>query len=189
MDHALPHGEDDWARRTSAAVAGGSREALASLYERRFSLLFRTVRDSTRGDESFALDCVQDAMLRVARALEPMESAVALDAWLRRVALNAALDRLRSERARSAREARHRVAGDAGDVDERCDEIARALRELDDDERELLRLRLDRGLTLAELSRHLNLAPKALESRIRRILARLRARLGLSASTPEGDSP
>lgn len=182
-------GEDDWARRTSAAVAGGSREALASLYERRFAFLFRIARDHTRRDESFALDCVQDAMLRVAKSFPPLDGAAALDAWLCRVTLNAALDRLRSERSRAVRESQHTIGATRDDCDARSDEITRALRDLDEDERELLRLRLERGLSLAELARHLELAPKAIESRIRRILGRLRARLGMNATTIEGDSP
>lgn len=179
--------DDDWARRVTGGIAGGSREALASLYERRFDFLYRVARDTTRLDESFALDCVQDAMLRVARCLPRLEGVAALDAWLRRAILSAAVDRVRSERARARRE--RRVAGGepTEPLDRAHDALQAALVDLDADERDLLRLRFERGLTLVELARHLHLAPKAIDSRIRRLLARLRSRATAADSDVAGD--
>jgi RNA polymerase sigma-70 factor (ECF subfamily) len=154
----------------------------------RFALLYETARQRTGRDESFALDCVQDAMLRIARALPRCESSAVLDAWLRRTVLNAALDRLRSETSRRRREdisADERgAAARAKADDERLVELERELTELGPEERMLLMLRF-RGLTLAQLADHFGLAPKAIDSRIRRALARLRERLTGTKSQEE----
>lgn len=168
--------QDAWAARVSAGVAAGSREALAALYAAKFDLLYTTVRRATRRDESFALDCVQDAMLRVATKLGRVERAASLDAWLRRVVLTAALDRLRGERSQVERV---RAAGGpiTSEQDNAVEAIEGELRRLDalaPEERSLLRLRFARGLTLQQLGAHFGLAPKAIDSRIRRLVARLR---------------
>lgn len=198
---------DVWARRVSAAIAGGSREALGQLYEAKFELLFLTARERTRRDESFALDCVQDAMMRVATSLPRLDSMAALDAWLRRVVLTAALDRLRAEsvhqtaiRELSQRErlgesglgdggaspqARASLAHDRiGAIEE---ELA-ALAIMHPDDRGLLSLRFVRGLTLPQLASHLGLAPAAIDSRIRRLLARIRGRAAFAVPPADVES-
>lgn len=164
---------DAWAARVSGGVAAGSRESLAALYEAKFDWLYATVRRATRCDESFALDCVQDAMVRVATKLVRLESAASLDAWLRRVVLTAALDRLRAERSQAMRVKRG-GAKPARELDGTVSAIEEELARLAHDDRNLLRLRFARGLTLQQLGEHLGLAPKAIDSRIRRLLARLR---------------
>lgn len=160
------------------------------MYERRFDMLYRVARDRTSRDESFALDCVQDAMLRVANSLPHIDRLVSLDAWLRRAVLTTALDRLRSERSRTRREgtiAQSRSEATLGDAE--GDALLRAIQaELDvisSDDRTLLSLRFRRGLTLAQLAEHLGLAPSAVDSRIRRLLARLRLSRAHSGSTEE----
>ena len=183
--------DDAWASRVSAGIANGSREALASLYEQRFALLFRTAKERTARDESFALDCVQDAMLRVANSLPHINRIVKLDAWLRRTVLSAALDRLRGERSRLRRE--EVVASSNTEVREFESEstgvlilaIEDELLELSADDQSLLSLRFRRGLTIAQLAQHLGLAPKAIDSRIRRLLGLLRNRRSTPASTEE----
>lgn len=176
--------QDAWADLVSAGVAAGSRESLATLYSAKFDLLYATVRRATRCDESFGLDCVQDAMLRVATKLGRIESAASLDAWLRRVVLSVALDRLRGERSQF-----ERVRAGGVQANPESDEIIAAIEEelvrldgLAPDERSLLRLRFARGLTLQQLGAHLGLAPKAIDSRIRRLVARLRG----DAASPDG---
>ncbi|MBL9121756.1 MAG: sigma-70 family RNA polymerase sigma factor [Phycisphaerae bacterium] len=168
--------EDAWAARVSAGIAAGSRESLGHLYGAKFDLLLTTVMRATRRDESFALDCVQDAMIRVATRIERMPSAASLDAWLRRVVLSAALDRLRKERSDASRAVAagaQRPTRLADPVDEIATELSRLDHMLHED-RGLLRLRYVAGLTLQQLAEHLGLAPTAVDSRLRRIVDRLR---------------
>lgn len=179
-DRAAAHASssDAWAVRVSAGIASGSREALGVLYEAKFTTLVESLRRATRRDESFILDCVQETMIRVATRLGPMPTHAALDAWLTRVALHAAIDRLRAERVRSAdadATPATSAARSAPDADfDAMAEIAAMLARLPEDERSLLALRFVRGLTLDQIGRHLGEAPKAIDSRIRRILGRLR---------------
>jgi len=192
----MPHDgadiEDDaWARRISHEIAAGSRDALGELFTHRFDRLVALVRSRTRGDESFALDCVQDAFLRVAEVLPPLVSLAALDAWLAKATLSAALDRLRSEDRRATREARGGTGHAAAPVDgdaALADEIAAIEARLDDEQRVLLRLRYAAELTVRQIARHLGLGEAATESRIRRATdaARTAAR---PDARPDGGPP
>lgn len=171
----------EWAGRVTGGIAAGSREALAKLYEAKFNLLLATVRDRIRCDESFALDCVQDAMIRIANSIERIDTTARLDAWLRRVVLSAALDRLRRERSEAARALRRgewldrvHVARDGAQENAEA-AIEREIERLGQSDRSLLALRFVRGLTIQQLANHLGLAPKAIDSRLRRLIERLRA--------------
>lgn len=171
--------DDDWARRTSGGVASGSRAALASLYEARFEMLFRLVRSRTRRDDAFVLDCVHDAWVRVVRSLPALRSLAALDAWLVRAALSAALDRLKAERARGERETQHAAQSATAlpATGESIEALARELAELSDDDRSLLQLRFWRGLSIAHIAAAFGIGEKAAEMRVRRAVARLHERM------------
>jgi RNA polymerase sigma factor (sigma-70 family) len=183
MPHDGPDGacaEDDaWARRISHEIAAGSRDALGELFARRFDRLVALVSARTRRDESFALDCVQDAFLRVAESLPPLVSAAALDAWLAKAALSAAIDRLRSDAGRLRRESRPSSSRDESPVDHEislADEIASLDAHLDDEQRLLMRLRHAAGMTIRQIARHLGLGEAATESRLRRAIDAARER-------------
>jgi RNA polymerase sigma factor (sigma-70 family) len=163
--------DDAWARRISHGIAAGSRDALGELFARRFDRLVALVRTRVRCDESLALDCIQDAFLRIAESLPPLVSLAALDAWIAKAALSAALDRIRSDASRFRREsdlARTQVHDRANVAAELADEIASLESRLDDEQHLLLRLRYAFGMTVRQIARHLGLGEAATESRIRR---------------------
>ncbi len=83
----------------TAAVAAGDPAAFGALYEARFNSVYAIARRATGRDESFCLDVTQDAFMRVIKSMKPMEKEEQLGAWLRRVTITAAYDRLRRERA------------------------------------------------------------------------------------------
>lgn len=83
----------------TAAVAAGDPVAFGALYEARFNSVYAIARRATGRDESFCLDVTQDAFMRVIKSMKPMETEEQLGAWLRRVTITAAYDRLRRERA------------------------------------------------------------------------------------------
>lgn len=163
--------DDAWARRISHGIAAGSRDALGELFARRFDRLLGLVRTRVRCDESLALDCVQDAFVRIAESLPPLVSLAALDSWIAKAALSAALDRIRGDASRFRREsdlARTQVPERTGLAAELADEIASLESRLDDEQRLLLRLRFAVGMTVRQIARHLGLGEAATESRIRR---------------------
>ena len=61
-------------------------------------------------------------------------------------------------------------------IEEAQADLDRVLSQLDDDERELLRLRVVQGWSIPAIARWIAMEPRRVESRIRRVLARLRER-------------
>src|SRR3954447_15947319 len=85
-------------------MAAGNEDAVETFYRRYFDWLYAQARRATRRDESFCLDVVQDAVLRIIRTVRCVRSDGQLRAWLRLVVQTTALDHLRSERRRTHRE-------------------------------------------------------------------------------------
>lgn len=162
------------------AIADGDAPAFAAFYDAWFARLHGMARTATRRDESFCLDVVQEAMIKVMHAIKRFDSEDALEAWLRTIVWRCALDRLRAERRRAAREARHgrerspSAAAD-GDLDERLEWLTERLAELAADRSLLLSMRYRLGATLEQIGRLVGLRPGAVDGRINRSLAQLRA--------------
>ena len=71
----------------------GDEAAFTELYERTSSLVYRTIR-SMIGDEELVWDVQQDAYLRAWRSLDSLEAPEAFLPWLRRIAVNTAVNAL-----------------------------------------------------------------------------------------------
>ncbi len=162
-------------RRLTHAIARGDEQAFALLYNDWFEPAYAMARDLTRRDESFCLDVVQDAMLKAARSMKPISTEEHLNAWMRRVVHTAALDHLRAERRRRARELAR--AGDAPEgaqpLDERIQWLRTELAKLPATDRSLLRLKFAQSTTLAEAGASEGITGASAHGRIRRAIARL----------------
>lgn len=182
---------DSDARRWSDAIVDGDAMALASLYDARFEWMRRVLERATKRDEPFVLDCVQDAWLRVAQRPVRCSSAASLDAWLRRVALSAALDRVRADASRRWREvavARERPDAAPDSNRSRAESLARqvesidsvrtalhhALDSVDARDHALLVMRFRAGMTLSQIAAACGLGAAAVDSRLRRAMHRLK---------------
>src|SRR2546426_8379130 len=135
------------------AIAQGKSEAFAAFYQVWFHRAYRLARSLTRRDESFCLDVVQDAMLKVVRSLRPIPTRERLERWIVRVVHTTALDALRREGRRLRHEQRAAVppgvkAGSEDDSQERIEWLSARLAELPDEDRALLAERFERGKTL-----------------------------------------
>jgi RNA polymerase sigma factor (sigma-70 family) len=134
---------------------------------------------ATGKDESFCLDVVQDAMLRVIRSLKPLDSEAALFRWLQRTIRSCAIDRLRAESRRRQREeavaARERREA-IENLEERIAWLRRELEELDESAASMLLMRHRFGWTLSQIGAVFGLNPGAVDGRIRRTLDFLRQR-------------
>ena len=166
-------------------LRNGSHEALAEAYDRFAEAIVRDVRRRTGRDEAFGLDCLQETMVRLAANPPACATDGELGAWLRvvairvaRTALVAESRRFRRERAHAAERRSAHVDGSAGERRAEDDEadLDRVLSQLDDDERELLRLRVVQGWSIPAIARWIAMEPRRVESRVRRVLARLRER-------------
>jgi RNA polymerase sigma-70 factor (ECF subfamily) len=169
-------------RALTASIASGDRDAFARLYESRFDSLFLLARRFTGLDEQRCLDIVQDAMIRAIRAIKVCDDEPALDAWLARVVRSAAIDAVRSERRRRARElavapARRESGADRPDP-ARVEWLRAEVARLEGVAQDLLRARFAEGGTLERIGGRLGLGPAAAHARIARAVATLRKRGG-----------
>jgi RNA polymerase sigma-70 factor (ECF subfamily) len=162
----------DGIQQLTVAMAAGDAEAVGTFCGQYFDWMFIQARLATRRDEAFCLDVVQDAMLRVMRAIQPVDSEPRLRAWLRVVVRTTSLDLLRGERRRTAREAavaRPEVVSPP-DCNEQTDLLTQQLTQLDPRLVQLLELRYEQRWTLRRIGQLLGVSTGAIDSRLRRAL-------------------
>lgn len=178
---------DEDVRRETAAIARGDRAAFERFYRRHVDRLLADARRATGRDESFGLDLVHDVMLRVIRSMPVLDSPGRVRAWLRRALLSCAVDRLRRESRRDARERRATNVrapvgapapsdGDELDAAERLAWLRAELARLPRDDARLLYLRRGLGWTLSRVGALVGLTPSAVDGRVRRLERGLRDR-------------
>ncbi len=169
----------------TAAVAAGDEQAVTRFYRSWFDAMYADARGATGRDESFCLDVVQDAMMRVIRTIRPMPGEDDLRRWLRAVVWSCACDRLRAEarRQRRERQAFEAQAGrgcdgdpDPQDLETRLRWIAAQISALDDRSARLLLMRHRLGWTLERIGRALSMKPGAVHGRLLRLVGMLRRR-------------
>jgi RNA polymerase sigma-70 factor (ECF subfamily) len=161
----------------------GDRAARQKLYRQHVNRVFRTVRGILRSSAE-AEDVTQDAMLTALTSLERYSprSGTRFAAWLTTIAINTVRRRFRRRRPElTATGELPEIPVDADDelgydVDlaRQRTALLRALAELEPREREIVSLRYGAELDASEIAAQLELAP----ANVRKILERLRARLG-----------
>jgi RNA polymerase sigma factor (sigma-70 family) len=170
----------DATEKLTAALSAGDEEAVETFYRRYFDWMYAQARRATRRDESFCLDVVQDAVLRVMRNVKPVAGEARFRAWLKLVVQTVALDRLRSDRRRKRHEltaATGRASCSSGrDNDEEQEWLRREIVKLDPKIVQLVELRFQHRLTLARMSEILGLSIGTIDGRLRKALAALRDR-------------
>jgi len=184
---AAPNPDDAEALRLSRAIAHHEEAAIAEFYGKWFDWSLAFARSFTRRDESFCLDVVQDAMMRVIRCMPVIQSHAGMKAWLRRVVASAALDVLRAEHRRCERErlavvTRSDAAGTAtapDDAAQRLERIAWITAELagiSTEDHEAVRRRIVGGESVGTLAAASQRTEGSIQGRLTRLLSRLRIR-------------
>lgn len=146
-------------------------------------IISRYVRHATVVDDLF-----QEISLKVMRRIDSVRDPQAIRGWLFQLARNACLDWLRAQERRplsTAGELAHLDAG--GDLgrnpldqvmaDERVAAVHRALAQLPDSQREVIRLRIEDGLDHEAIAARLGISRQAVEVRLCRGRARLKEQL------------
>ena len=156
----------------------GDRGALDALFERHRDGVYVGARRILR-NEADALDATQATFLNALRALPRLKEGARFPGWLRRIAVNVALEMRRSRR---SEEFRSKKAGGpvppGGGVDAESQAILRrALEELPDDYRLPIVLHHCEGLTYEEIARLLECPRGTVGTNIHRGLERLREAL------------
>ena len=162
----------------TAAMSTGDAAAVAQFYRHYFGILLTEARRATRRDESFCLDVVQEAVLRIIRTIRPVDSEARLRAWLNLVVRTTSLDMLRAEKRRRDREAAGITRGSEADEDqaEQLEWLRRQIAALDPKIVEIIELRFENRWTLAKIAAKFGLPLGSIDGRLRRALTHLRER-------------
>ncbi|HEY4779169.1 MAG TPA: sigma-70 family RNA polymerase sigma factor [Solirubrobacterales bacterium] len=135
-----------------ARAKAGDSEGLHYLYVRYADDVLRYVTSFIR-DHHEAEDITQNVFAKLMKAIQKYEQReVPFDAWILRVARNAALDYLRAKRAIPTEEVRLADTGSAQTGIDRGRALRQALEELPEDQREVLVLRHIVGLSPVEIA-------------------------------------
>lgn len=159
----------------TAAIGRGDEAAFERFYRAWFGAVCGMAAGLTGRDEAFCLDVAQETMLKAARAIPTLPTRAALSAWLERTAHRSALDLLRAERRRRARESSRGAAANDPVSDERIEWLRRRLAELPREDRELLGLRFFGAGSLRRVAAAMGGTEDAAHGRVRRVIRRLRA--------------
>ena len=157
----------------------GSREALSELFERYWPLAWRAAYAVT-ADRAVADDAAQDAMQHAFRRLDQFDAERPFAPWLRRIAVNRAIDEVRRARRLSPHDdwpeelgpplALARTDGLLGDV-------AAAVAALPPNKRIVVVLHYWLDYSVPEIAETLGVPQGTVASRLSRALADLRSRL------------
>jgi RNA polymerase sigma-70 factor (ECF subfamily) len=186
----------------AAAVAlarGGDSEAFRELVERHSRAVYRLAHRMT-GNPSDAEDVVQETFLRAYRQLSRFESRANFGTWVHRIAVNCAIDLIRSrprrETPQDATDLDH--IGASGAVDhqrpsperltisaEVSGRVAEAMTALSPMERAAFMLRHLEGQSIDEISRALGLKANATKHSIFRAVRKMRSALQPFVAEPD----
>lgn len=155
------------------AIAG-SDEAFARLTRTHQAWLQRLLR-RVCGDATLADDLTQVALVKAWRRIGDLRDASLFAAWLRRIALNAAIDAVRANKIQTT--PLHATLGTTGsdeESDRRLD-LEAAMRRLSFAQRACIQLAFGEGMSHAEIGAALRMPVGTVKSHIARALPLLRA--------------
>lgn len=165
------------------AAQAGDRDALAALLERAAPVAAALARAAC-SEVTEAEDALQDSLLEVCTSLPRLADHRAFWPWLRQVVLHNVADRRRRRAVRrEVRLEEATCAPEAPGAPEKAEglrELREALAQLEPEDQEMLGLRHEAGLSLAEIAAATGRSLRAVESRLFRARQLLRRRLARS---------
>jgi len=186
---ALGRGTGNLTQAAVTRAKAGDPEGLHYLYVRFADDVLRYVTGLVR-DHHEAEDITQNVFAKLMRAIKKYEErAVPFDAWILRVARNAALDHLRARRAIPTEEVRLADTGRAETAQDRGQALREALEGLPEDQREVLVLRHIVGLSPNEIADTLDKSESSIHGLHHRGRRSLRANLSELGAAPVVASP
>jgi RNA polymerase sigma-70 factor (ECF subfamily) len=186
---ALSPGAGNLTQDAVTRAKAGDPEGIHYLYVRFADDVLRYVTGLVR-DHHEAEDITQNVFAKLITAIKKYEErAVPFDAWIIRVARNAALDQLRAKRAIPTEEVRQTDTGRAETAQDRGRALRQALEELPEDQREVLVLRHIVGLSPLEIADTLDKSESSVHGLHHRGRRSLRANLSELGAAPVVASP
>lgn len=183
----MPFDESELIRRVRNGDPAAFERLVRQFDARILNLAYRLTADAEE-----ARDVRQQVFLRMLPGLERFNGRSRLETWLYRVAVNICRDRVRSREASRGREKSLLRNGPSGrdddgtpplllEQEEATERVRTAVRELPQDEREVLVLRHYQDLQFKTIGELLELPVTTVRSRMLRALERLRKRLAGSS--------
>ena len=170
----------------------GDHDAFAQLVRERIARLDAAARLILH-DPELARDAVQEALVGAWRDLPGLRDPDALDAWIHRITMRSCLGILRRRRRRVVEVELTPMAdvpvGDTGSFVVDRDEVERALRRLQPDQRAVVVVHFFLGLPLPETAEALGIPLGTAKSRLHRSLATMRADLNIASSLEAVELP
>lgn len=189
MSSASGHGAANLTQRAVLRAKAGDPEGLHYLYVRYADDVLRYITGFVR-DHHEAEDITQNVFAKLMTAINKYEErAVPFDAWILRVARNAALDYLRAKRAIPTEEVRLADSGRAETALDRSRALRQALENLPEDQREVLVLRHIVGLSPVEIADTLDKSESSVHGLHHRGRRSLRENLSELGAAPVVASP
>jgi RNA polymerase sigma-70 factor (ECF subfamily) len=168
-------GGDDHQRALIEAVRRGSAEAVSELFERHWRDLWRSAF-VILGDESAAEDAAQEAFVAALAGLGRFDARRPFGPWARRIAVNRAIDELRSRQRRADRERTYEEPW-VEDLGDGLGELVAALGQIEVERRVPIVLHHLLGYRIAEIAEIVGAPAGTVASRISRGLSQLRSTL------------
>jgi RNA polymerase sigma-70 factor, ECF subfamily len=185
----VSHGAGNLTQEAVARAKAGDSEGLHYLYVRYADDVRRFINGLVR-DQYEAEDITQNVFAKLMKAINKYEErAVPFDAWILRVARNAALDHLRAKRAIPTEEVRLTDTGRAETAQDRGRALRQALEDLPEDQREVLVLRHIVGLSPVEIADTLDKSESSVHGLHHRGRRSLRSNLTELGAAPVVGSP
>ena len=158
------------------AARAGDQRAMGTLYATHADRVYSVVRRVV-GDDHLAEDVSQDAWVRAFEKLHQFRGEAAFSTWMHRLAVNQAVNRLRSQGRRSKLETAPELRLPVQEPDESAlhhRQLVRALDALADGYRTVLVLHDVEGLTHEEIGTRLGIAAGTSKSQLHKARARMR---------------
>lgn len=174
----LSHGYALEISSLSRAIVDGSEEAFGRFYDQYHGRVYGLLLVLTSGREEVARELHQQVMIKVARKFRAFDSEPQLWAWLSEVARNVFRDYLRSESRRLKRDLCANVGAEENlnqTAEHLVEWLEEALKELDSEERLLIDAAYFENQPQAEIARANGQTVKAVESKLARTRAKIRA--------------
>lgn len=156
----------------------GSRDAADALFARHWTPVWRAAY-TVLGDRAAADDAAQRAVERAIRGLDTFRAGGSFGAWIRRIAVNQAIDMLRHRARETALHEGATAPDPYEDVLER-EALVAAVGRLEEDRRVAVAMRYWLDMTPGEIAEALDVPVGTVSSRLSRALAELREHLGVS---------
>lgn len=168
-------GGDDHERALIDSVRRGSSEAVRELFDAHWRDLWRSAF-AILGDESAAEDAAQEAFLAALAGIARFDARRPFGPWVRRIAVNRAIDELRSRQRRADRERAYEEPW-ADDLGDGLGDLVAALGQIDVERRVPIVLHHLLGYRIAEIAEIVGVPEGTVASRISRGLSHLRSTL------------